>query len=68
MGAAVLATVPPERTGFFSDRAMLGRAVQRPPNAFEAFQRAGTELLTGFGAATGGVLLDPIRVSQTCLQ
>ncbi|KAK9867090.1 hypothetical protein WJX84_006946 [Apatococcus fuscideae] len=61
MGAAVLATVPPERTGFFSDRAMLNRAVQRPPNAFEAFQRAGTELLTGVGAATGGILLDPIR-------
>ena len=62
MGAAVLATVPPERTGHFSDRAMLGRAVQRPPNAFEAFQRAGAELLTGFTAATGGILLDPIRV------
>ena len=64
MGAAVLATVPPERTGFFSDRAMLGRAVQRPPNAFEAFQRAGTELFTGVGAATSGILLDPIRVGS----
>ncbi|KAK9815754.1 hypothetical protein WJX72_009012 [[Myrmecia] bisecta] len=61
IGASVMAYLPPPRAGHFSDSGMLTRAVQRPPNAFDAFQRAASELGAGFIAGLAGVLLDPLQ-------
>ena len=62
IGLATMTAIPPERSGYLSDRGALTRAVQRPSNAFEAFSRANEELVAGFLAALYGLVLDPTRV------
>ncbi|KAK9800258.1 hypothetical protein WJX73_008605 [Symbiochloris irregularis] len=61
IGLAAMTAIPPERSGYLSDRGALSRAVQRPANAFEAFSRANEELVAGFLAALYGIVLDPTR-------
>lgn len=67
MGLAVMTAIPPERSGYLSDRGALTRAVQRPTNAFEAFSRANEEIVAGVLAALYGIILDPTRVGQQAI-
>lgn len=61
MLAAVLAAVPPYRAN--GDEAVVSRLIRRPNSAMEAAARAPAELVLGFAAAAGGLLMDPISVS-----
>ena len=68
MGAATMTYLPPNRTGHLTDRSLLTRAVQRPPNAPDAFRSAFEEFCAGSLAGLAGTLLDPVQVcSHTVL-
>ena len=62
MGAATMTYLPPNRTGHLTDRSLLTRAVQRPPNAPDAFRSAFEEFCAGVFAGAAGTLLDPVQV------
>lgn len=62
MGAATMTYLPPNRTGHLTDRSLLTRAVQRPPNAPDAFRSAFEEFCAGSLAGLAGTLLDPVQV------
>lgn len=62
MGASVLAIVPPQRNGHFSDLALLQRVVQRPTSSIDAMQRAVIECSTGCITGVTGLVLDPMQV------
>ncbi|KAL0018632.1 hypothetical protein WJX77_009530 [Trebouxia sp. C0004] len=61
MGAATMTYLPPNRTGHLTDRSLLTRAVQRPPNAPDAFRSAFEEFCAGSLAGLAGTLLDPVQ-------
>ena len=63
MGAATMTYLPPDRTGHLTDRSLLTRAVQRPPNAPDAFRSAFEEFCAGVFAGAAGTLLDPVQVA-----
>ncbi len=64
IGLSLLTYFPPNRSGTFSDQAALARAVERPMNAFDAFQRAWEAGLIGIVGAAGGLVLDPLQVQS----
>jgi len=67
MGAATMTYLPPNRTGHLTDRSLLTRAVQRPPNAPDAFRSAFEEFCAGSLAGLAGTLLDPVQVRSHTL-
>ena len=64
MGAATMTYLPPNRAGHLTDRSLLTRAVQRPPNAPDALRSAFEEFFAGWLAGLAGTLLDPVQVNS----
>ena len=64
MGAATMTYLPPNRSGHLTDRSLLTRAVQRPPNAPDALRSAFEEFCAGWLAGLAGTLLDPVQVLE----